>query len=62
MFHPKFICVYLTYFFPGGRGGQGVGLTPHPYLVPKVLEKSTAIVLLTLRVCVAYKKGGNLPT
>ena len=36
--------------FPGGRGGRGVGLTPHPHLVPKVLEKSRAIPLLTLRV------------
>ena len=47
---------------PRGRGGRGVGLTPHPYLVPKVIEKSRAIPLLTLRACVAYKKGGNLPT
>ena len=21
--------------FPGGRGGRGVGLTPHPHLVPR---------------------------
>jgi hypothetical protein len=34
-----------------------VGLTPHPHLVPKVLEKSRAIPLLTPRVYVAYKKG-----
>ena len=47
--------------FPGGRGGRGVGLTPHPHLLPKVLEKSTDIPLLTLRACVAYKKGEILP-
>ena len=47
--------------FLGGRGGRGVGLTPHAHLVPKVLEKSRAISLLTLRACVAYKKGENLP-
>ena len=46
--------------FPGGRGGRGVGLTPHPHLVPKVLQKSKAVPLLTLRACVAYKKGENL--
>jgi len=40
---------------------RGVGLTPHPHPVPKILQKSTAIPLLTLRVCVAYKKGENLP-
>ena len=38
-----------------------VGLTPHPHLVPKVLEKNRAIPVLTLRVCVAYKRGENLP-
>ena len=48
--------------FPGGRGGRGAGLTPHPYLVARVLEKSKAIPLLILRTCVTYKKGGNLPT
>jgi len=42
--------------FPGGRSGRGVGLTPHPQLVPKVPEKSRAMALLTLRACVAYKK------
>jgi len=42
----------------GATGNLGVGLTPpHPHLVPKVLEKNTAIPLLTLRACVAYKKG-----
>jgi len=35
---------------------------PPPHLVPKVLENSRAIPLLTLRACVAYKKGKNLPT
>jgi len=34
---------------------------PQPHLVPKVLEKSRAISLLNLRVCVAYKKGENPP-
>jgi len=48
--------------FPGGRGGPGVGLTPHPHLVPRVLEKSRAIPLLTLRACVSYKKRENLPS
>jgi len=38
-----------------------VGLTPHPHLVPKVLEKGKAIPLLTLRAWVAYKKGEILP-
>jgi len=45
--------------FTGGRGGRGVGLTPHPHLVPKVLEKSRAIPLLILRACVANKKSEN---
>ena len=35
--------------FTGGTGGRGVGLTHTPHLVPKVLEKSRAIPLLTLR-------------
>ena len=48
--------------FLGGRGGRGVGLTPHPHLVPKVLEKNTAVPLLTLRDCVVYKKGETVPT
>jgi len=34
-----------------------VGLTLQPLLVPKVLEKSRVIPLLTLRACVAYKKN-----
>jgi len=52
---------YINRIFPGGSGGRGVGLTPHPYLLPKVLKKSRAIPLLTLRAFVAYKKGENLP-
>ena len=39
----------------------GRGADPHPHLVPKVLEKSRAIPLLTLRVCVAHENGKNLP-
>jgi len=35
---------------------------PTPHLVPKVLKKRIAIPLLTLRDCVAYKNGENLPT
>ena len=37
--------------FPGGRGGRGVGLTPHPHLVQKVLKR---VPLFTLRTCLAY--------
>ena len=37
-----------------------MGLHPPPHVVPKVLEKSRAIPLLTLRACVFYKKGENL--
>jgi len=37
------------------------GVDPPPHLVPKVLEKSISIPLLTLRAFVAYKKGENLP-
>jgi len=40
-----------------GKGGRGVGLTPHPHLVPKVLEKSRAITLFDLRAYVDYKQG-----
>ena len=48
--------------FPGGRGGRGVGLNPPtPIQCRKVLEKSTAIPLLTLRGCVACKKGETYP-
>jgi len=45
--------MYLRTFFPGGRGGQGVGLTPHPHLVPKVLEEGKDIPVINLRACVA---------
>ena len=38
-----------------------MGLTPPPHLVPKDLEKSRAIPLLTLRACVAYKNGKTRP-
>jgi len=47
--------------FPGVKCGLGVGLTPYTHLVPKVLEKSKTIPLLTLMACVAYKMGENLP-
>ena len=45
-----------TKSFPGAKCGRGVGLTSHPHLVPKILEKSRSIPLLTLRACVTYKK------
>jgi hypothetical protein len=48
--------------FPGVKCGRSVELTPHPHLVPKVLEESRAIPLLPLWACVAYKKRENLPT
>jgi len=54
----------LVQWVPGlswGKGGRGVGLSPHPHLVPKVLEKSRTIPLLTLKACVAYKKRENVP-
>jgi len=47
--------------FPRGRVCRGVGVTPHPHPVPKVLEKSRAIPLLTLGDFMTYKKGENLP-
>ena len=47
--------------FLNSRGGRGVGLTLHPHLVPKVLEKCRDIPFPTLRTCVAHKKGENLP-
>jgi len=47
--------------FPGGRGGRGVGLTPHSYLECRGPRKSRAIPVLILRAFVAYKKGENLP-
>ena len=45
--------------FAGVEATGAWGWTPHPHLVPKILGKSRAIPLLTLR---AYKKGENLPT
>ena len=47
--------------FPGGRGGRGVGLTPHP-IQCRGPRKSRAIPLLTLRAFVAHKKGETYPT
>ena len=47
--------------FPGVEAAGAWGWPPHPHLVPKVLEKSTALPLLTLRVYVDYEKGENLP-
>ena len=47
--------------FPGGRDDWGVGLNPHNHLVPKVLGKIRAKTLLTLRACVVYRNGENLP-
>jgi len=47
--------------FPGGEAAGAWGWPLHPHLVPKVLEKSIAIPLLTLRAYVACKKGENLP-
>ena len=44
-----------------GYRRSGRGADPHPHVVPKVLENSKAIPLLTLRTCVAYKTGENLP-
>jgi len=46
--------------FPGVEVAGAWDL-PHPHLVSNVLEKSTAIPLITLRVCVACKKGEKLP-
>ena len=40
---------------------QSWGSPPNPHLVQKVLEKGTATKLLTLRACVANKKGKILP-
>ena len=45
---------------PGGRGGRGVGLTPPTPTKCRGPRKSRAIPILTLRACVAYKKGDNL--
>jgi len=49
--------------FPEGRGGWSVGLNhPTTVEVPKVLEKSRDISLLSIRAFVAYRKGENRPT
>ena len=45
-----------------GRGGRGVGLTPHLHLECRGPRKSRAIPLLTLSAFVAYKESENLPT
>jgi len=56
-------CTMGTGSFPGVEAAGAWGWCPHPHLVPKVLEMSTAIPLLTLRACVAYiKKGEKQPT
>ena len=57
--HPA-SCTMGTDSFPGVEAAGAWGWPPHPHLVPKVLEKSRAIPLLTLRACVAYTKGENL--
>ena len=46
--------------FPGVEAAGAWGWPRHPHLVPKVLEKNRAIPLLTLRACMAYKKGWKL--
>jgi len=50
-----------TRSFPGVVVAGAWGWLPHAHQVLKVLEKNTAIPLLTLRAWVAYKKGENLP-
>ena len=45
--------------FSGGRGGGGVGLTPHPHLMPKGPRKEQSYTSTHLKACVAYKKGEN---
>ena len=53
----------LVQWVPGlSRGWRQPEHGANPHLVPKVLEKGRAIPLLTLRACVACKKGENLPT
>jgi len=42
--------------FPRVEATEAWGRPPHPHLVPKVLEKSRALPLLTLMACLAYKK------
>jgi hypothetical protein len=43
--------------FPGVASGQGVTLIPHPLLVLRSENKSSAIPLLYLRAFVACEKG-----
>ena len=54
-------CTMGTGSFPGVEAAGPPGWPP-PHLVPKVLEKSRAIPLLTLRTFVAYKKAETYPT
>ena len=54
-------CTRVNGSFPGGRGGRGVELTSNSHLMQKDLEKIIVISLLTLRACVACKKGIKLP-
>ena len=54
--------VHLQTFLSFHTNNSKMPNDPPSHLVPKVLEKSRAIPLLTLRVCVAYKKGENLTT
>jgi hypothetical protein len=42
--------------FPEVKSGRGVTLTPHPLLVPRSKKQSRAILLLSLRAFVPYKK------
>ena len=42
--------------FPGVEAAEAWGLTPPPLSNAEVLEKRRAIPLLTLRLCVSYKK------
>ena len=58
---PPSLLYNVYWVFLGGRGGLGVGLTPPPHLMPKILEKVRAVTLLTLRAYVTHKKGENLP-
>ena len=59
--HPA-SCTVGTRSFPRVEAAGAWGCLPHLLLVPKVLEKCTAIPLLTLRACVLNKKSENLPT
>jgi hypothetical protein len=46
-----------TESFPGVECGRGVTLTPHPLSSAEVKTQSRAVILLSLRAFVAYKKG-----